>query len=69
MSARIETLTEIFGTKERFCDTDEKETIAYIEQCSPIDYSKQDEYLCMKENSVAYLKEMLEKSEQMVNGK
>lgn len=67
MSSRIETLTQMFGTDERFCDTDEKETISYIEQCSPIDFSNQEEYLCLKEKSIAYLMEMLKKSEQKVN--
>lgn len=66
MSARIETLTQLFGTEERFCDTDDKETVSYIESCSPIDYSNKQEYLQLKERSVAYLKEMLEKSEKMV---
>lgn len=66
MSARIETLTQMFNTHQRFCNTDDKETIAYMEQCPPIDYSNKDEYLKLKEQSVSYLKDMLEKSEQMV---
>lgn len=66
MSSRIETLTQMFGIEERFCNTDEKETISYMEQCVPVDFSKQDEFLRMREKSIAYLKDMLQKSEDMV---
>ncbi len=67
MDVRLETLTDMFGTQERFCNTDERESISYLEGCNPIDYSKQEKYLDMKQVSIAYLQEMLEKSERMLN--
>ena len=67
MSARIETLTQMFGTEERFCDTDEKESVEYIEKCCRIDYSNKQEFEDLKEQSIAYLTEMLKKSEEKVN--
>lgn len=66
MNVRVKTLTDMFGTEERYCDTDEKETVSYLEKCTPVDYSKQEKYTQLKEKSVAYLAEMLEKSERMV---
>ncbi len=40
MSSRIYTLTSLYETKERFCDCEEKETLAYIESLKPIDYTR-----------------------------
>ncbi len=66
MSVRLQTLAALFGTEARFCDTDEKETLTYMEQCPKMDYTKQEKYLQMKEQSVSYLREMLEKAERML---
>lgn len=60
MSSRIYTLSDLFNTKERFCDTETKITIDYLESCVPIDYtSNKEKYLIAKSKSIGFLKNNL----------
>lgn len=60
MGARIYTLTELYETEERFCDTDEKTTLEYIENLIPIDYIRKLEKLEQKrKESIDFLVENL----------
>lgn len=69
MNDRIYSLTSLFDTQERFCDTKEKETLEYIESLPPIDYSKPfPKFEEMKEKSLDFLKENLKKAEEKING-
>ena len=69
MNDRIYSLTSLFNTQERFCDTKEKETLEYIENLPPIDYSnpflKLEE---MKEKSIEFLKINLKKADENIHG-
>lgn len=69
MNDRIYSLTSLFDTQERFCDTTEKGNLGYIESLPSIDYNrpfpKFDE---MKEKSVNFLKENLKKAEEKIYG-
>lgn len=57
MSSRIYTLTSLFGTKERFCDCESKESIGYIESLDKIDYScERESYIKLREESIGFLK-------------
>ena len=40
MSSRIRSIVDIYETPERFCDTESKETLNYLESLQSIDYSK-----------------------------
>lgn len=42
MSSRIQDITELFGTKERFCCTKERENLQYITSLKEIDYSRKN---------------------------
>lgn len=69
MNDRIYSLTSLFDTQERFCDTTEKGNLGYIESLPSIDYNrpfpKFDE---MKEKSVNFLKKNLKKAEEKIYG-
>lgn len=63
MESRIYSLSKIFGTESRFCDTEEKVDICYMEGLEAIDYSKESEcYLDLKQASVRYLEENIRKA-------
>lgn len=69
MSDRIYSLTSLFDTQDRFCDTDEKANLSYIENLAPVDYSKGfPKFDAMKEKSINYLKENLKRAEEKING-
>ena len=69
MNDRIYSLTSLFDTQNRFCDTDEKATLSYIENLAPVDYSKGfPKFDAMKEKSINYLKENLKRAEERING-
>ncbi len=55
MSVRIETLTKLFGTQSRICNTKDKGVVEYMLNASDIDYSNNQEYLEVKEQSKNYL--------------
>ena len=61
MNSRIHTLTALFGTKEHFCDTEEKQSIEYIESCEKIKFDNTDELVKVKEASIGFLTENLVK--------
>lgn len=61
MTSRIYSVTSIFENQERFCDTDEKETLEYIESLPPMERQKQFPILeSMKKHSYNFLKKHLE---------
>ena len=69
MNDRIYSLTSLFNTQDRFCDTDEKANLSYIENLAPVDYSKGfPKFDAMKEKSINYLKENLKRAEEKING-
>ena len=69
MNDRIYSLTSLFDTQDRFCDTKEKESLEYIESLSPIDYDRAfPKFEEMKEKSVEFLKENLKKAKNIING-
>ena len=69
MNDRIYSLTSLFDTQERFCDTKEKISLHYIEGLPPIDYSKTfPKFEAMKEKSINFLKENLKRAEEKING-
>lgn len=64
MSSRIYSLLELFGNEARFCDTEEKQTIGYINRCATINYNKKnDKIIAMQANSIRFLKDSLESIE------
>lgn len=56
MNSRVYCLTQLFEVPERFCDTREKMTLAYIEELETIDYSRKHvELETMREQSVNFI--------------
>lgn len=69
MNDRIYSLTSLFDTQDRFCDTKERESLEYIDSLPPIDYSRPfPKFEAMKEKSIDFLKENLKKAEEKING-
>lgn len=69
MNDRIYSLTELFGTQNRFCDTTEKESLEYIESLPTIDYNiESDTFAEMRDKSINFLKDNLKKAEEKLNG-
>ena len=65
MGDRIYSLTSLFDTQERFCDTQDKVNIDYIMQMKPIDYQRRfDKFEEQKEKSLKFLRENLGKAKQ-----
>lgn len=57
MNSRIYDITKLFHTQERFCDSKEKESLAYINSLPDIDYSVSNrDFDEMKEKSIQFLK-------------
>lgn len=60
MSSRIYSVTSIFESGERFCDTDEKETLDYIENLPPMEQDRAFPLLeSMREKSYRFLTDSL----------
>lgn len=60
MNSRIYSLTQMMEQQERFCDTDEKMTVAYLSSLAEIDYSHiPEEFVKRKNISLAYLEESI----------
>lgn len=60
MTSRIYSVTSIFESRERFCDTDEKGTLEYIESLPPMEQEKEFPLLeSMREKSYRFLKDSL----------
>ncbi len=67
MSDRIYSLTSLFDTQERFCDTREKANINYVKNLKAIDYNRTFiKFEEMKEKSIKFLESNLLKAEQML---
>lgn len=61
MSSRIYSVTSIFESGERFCDTEEKESIAYIESLPPMEGDRKFPRLeSLRESSRRFLRDSLE---------
>lgn len=60
MASRLYTLTDLFDLQFRFCDTEEKNTIEYIESLPPIDYDRKfEKFELAKKQSEDFLKKNL----------
>lgn len=67
IGSRIGSFLELLGYSERYCNTDEKEQMGYIETIRPIDYSIPcKEFESMKEKSMDYLIRNLKKAEEKI---
>lgn len=68
MNCRIYSLTDLFDTGDRFCDSKEKCTLEYIESLPPINYDREfPKFEAMKEKSINFLKDNLKKAEEKLN--
>lgn len=68
MNDRIYSLTELFDTGDRFCDSKEKCTLKYIESLPSINYDREfPKFEAMKEKSINFLKENLKKAEEKLD--
>ena len=69
MNSRITSLTKLYETEERFCNTPEKRTMEYIQAQKPIDYTRDLKFLEeMRQKSKDFLRTNLEKAERQING-
>ncbi len=69
MNDRIYSLTSLFDTQERFCDTKGKMSLKYIESLPPINYDKPfPKFEAMKEKSINFLNDNLKRAEEKING-
>lgn len=69
MNDRIYSLTSLFDTQDRFCDTKEKISLKYIEGLPSIDYDKPfPKFEAMKEKSINFLNDNLKRAEEKING-
>lgn len=69
MNDRIYSLTELFDTGDRFCDSKEKCSLGYIESLPPINYDREfPKFEAMKEKSINFLKDNLKKAEEKLDG-
>lgn len=60
MNGRIKDITSLFACQERYCDTNEKMALSYIEGLSPLDYTREtDEFLAKKRESIEFLENNL----------
>ncbi len=64
MSVRITSLTDIFNSESRMCTTKERKNLEYMLNLSPLIYDDK-KYLQLKEKSLLYIREMLNKAEQI----
>ena len=56
MKSRIESLSNIFGTQNRFCQTEEMLSVDYLTETTPIDYQNEfTEFEKLRNSSVAFL--------------
>ena len=70
MNDRIYSLTDLFDTGDRFCDSKEKCTLEYIESLPPINYDREfPKFEAMKEKSINFLKDNLKKCKYEQNTK
>lgn len=57
MNTRIRSVAGLFGFEDHFCDTVEKATLGYIDNCDVIDYEKHwQQYEAEKETSLDFLR-------------
>ncbi len=69
MNSRITSLTKLYETEERFCNTPEKRTMEYIQAQKPIDYTRNLKFLEeMRKKSKDFLRTNLEQAERQING-
>lgn len=66
MSTRIENITRLFGTCERFLNSKEKTNFDYIERCSNLKYDDLSKYELSLQESMRYLDDMLEKARTII---
>lgn len=60
MSSRIDSITKLFHSEERFCQAAERMSMEYIGSLAPLDYaSENNDLLALKEKSYSFLNEVL----------
>ena len=60
MSTRIDTLLSLFENTNRFCDTQQKQTMEYLLSCSDVNYEKEkNKFQCKKEESLNFIRRAL----------
>ncbi len=65
MESRISSLLSIFELSDRFCNSEDRTNLDYINSLMPIDYNREFEmYKKMKSSSLSYLKKHLENLEE-----
>ena len=70
MENRISSLTDLFGTQNRFCNTKENQTISYIQSLKNIDYNQDfTKFETMKKESINFLMDSIKKAEELHGGK
>ena len=62
MSTRIDNITKLFGTVERFLNSTEKMNIDYIEKCTKLKYDNLSKYETALEESMQYLEDTIKKA-------
>lgn len=68
MSVRISDLADMFNCPERICNTKAKYKFKYLDNIKSSDYiNKSEKYQYMKEKSIAYLKDNLDKASLILN--
>lgn len=66
MSTRIENITRLFGTCERFLNSTDKTNSDYIEKCSKLKYENLSQYELSVKESMRYLDDTLEKAKTLL---
>ena len=66
MSTRIENITRLFGTRERFLDSKKKTNSDYIEKCSKLEYKDLSKYERALQESMQYLDDTIKKAKMVL---
>lgn len=62
MSTRIENITKLFETRERFLNSKDKASLNYIEKCSKLEYDNLSKYKISWQESMQYLDDIINKA-------
>ena len=66
MSTRIENITNLFQTRERFLDSTKKRNLQYVEKCFKLKYNDLSKYELALQQSIQYLDDIIEKSKNII---
>ena len=68
MNSRVTSLTALYDAQSRFCDTEEKQTLAYLEALQPVCYDQPTKsYLQAREASLTFLTDALQNAKEMLS--